>query len=128
MYIASGDSFNAKFMMVNASSNQRSRKKYPRSSAKKNRTTGKNAKKLLFSGGKQKDRWKKSSAGLPCFIKKLQGDRFAGAAADAGTALDAIGFADNSFAIVKRNCTHRAAVDAGTATGTGFFIDFCSHF
>ena len=70
--MASGDSFSAKLIIVSASSNQRSRKKYPGSREKKSRITGKNAKKLLFSGGKEKDRWKKLSAGLPCFIKNYR--------------------------------------------------------
>ena len=60
--------------------------------------------------------------------KLSEGDGFGRAGTDAGTALDAIAFSDDSFVIVDFDRADGAGVNASAATDASFLIDSSSHF
>jgi hypothetical protein len=61
-------------------------------------------------------------------MKKSEGDRFGRAGTDAGTALDAFAFGDDSFVGFDFDRADRTGVNAGAATDASILIDSSSHF
>ena len=86
---------------------------------------------MMESIMKGKTGTKKRPVKLPDVFLRWNGserDRFAGAGADAGAALDAFRFDDVSFVAIQFDRADRAGINARAATDAGVFINFCSHF